>query len=81
MTSLGHKHGPLLPAQAEALYDTALLNAPRGRGLSAGVVPPRLPWDLLEWGEDDAPEERTELIRETQFRSFDQAKTSKTRYK
>jgi hypothetical protein len=61
-TSYDKRHGMSLPpAQAEALYDAALLNAPRVHGLSAGVVPPRLLRELLEWDEDDATEERAEV--------------------
>jgi hypothetical protein len=60
------------PAQAEALYDAFLLNAPRERGAPA-VVPPYLQWDILEWDEDDAPQERTTPIPKASLSIFDPA--------
>jgi len=44
------------PAQAEALYDVALQNAPRGRApVSALPDPPFSGWSAGEWDEDDLP--------------------------
>jgi hypothetical protein len=49
---------PLLSAQAEALYDIALLNAPHGRDFSARLASPCFIVAPLELGTGMGPQKR-----------------------
>ena len=51
------------PAQAEALYDAALQETPRGHPKASAVLaPPRISWDVQDWGEDDSVPQNDDLL-------------------